>query len=265
MSRGARPPHYSKLRCCRRPAGTADARRRHALCRLLIWPPSCCCLCRRSLRRVCQCWQELIDSPPLLRCVAVWLEADTYDDLSDSSCCSGGEWQPGPGGSQSLEWQPGPSSSAAEWAEPLDPAWRIAHVLDFWEWLRLRAAPHVEQLEVRLGWMGGLRDDDGEWERNVAAVTPMLRSTLRACTQLRVSAVPAPRMLHACLALPAWHCLPGAACCNTPASQRCCAAEPTPSLLHAPSCPTSPPPLCSTSGWLRSSSILSWSSAPMLT
>ena len=120
---------------------------------------------RRSLALVCRRWQQLVDSPPLLRRAALALKAvdPMQVVLLDSSDFSWVDWQT---------------------EEPQRP---VQHILACLSWFKDRAAPHVEQLSVSLGLLVH-EDVDGNREAAIGA----LFDGLRACSRLQVRALSCP-------------------------------------------------------------------------
>lgn len=146
--------------------------------------------CRLSLCRVCQRWHDLINGPSLLAHVSVQqLEArEPRDADMEQHSASEESWD-----------------YSQDWVKTDRP---VQHILDFFDWLERRAAPHVQSLDVGLGELA-LPGTEGEWSEE--SVTDELRCALRACTNLRVgrctvSLAPACRLLlllpHQLLPLP---------------------------------------------------------------
>lgn len=186
--------------------------------------------CRRSLRRVCRRWRDLIDSPPLLACVSVQLEAHDPRDAADSEEQSG---------SEGYDWD--------DWEAWGDMDRPIQHILDFCLWLERRAAPHVERLGVGLGQLA-LRFDR-ELESAESAALALCRA-LRACTKLQAraacgaAATAQPCVLQMQLQLSFCLCqLDCCCCCRCRRAQRAAAAatavaqsHPLPIHLPLPYC-----------------------------
>lgn len=109
---------------------------------------------------MCRLWRQLVDTPPLLRDVAVSFEAIN----------------PFYGPRPMYKWRGAPN----------DPARLIQHILACFRWLRKHAALHMQRLTVSLGRLGSFEDD--EENENPATVHAALCKLLKACKQLQVSA-----------------------------------------------------------------------------
>lgn len=108
---------------------------------------------------MCKRWRQLVDSPPLLRDISVFLAAinPLEDALVDSD-----------------------SPILHDWYSH-DPDQPIQHVLECFRWLRKHAAQHVQRLAIELGQLVV----EQEYE-NQEVVIDVMRNALRACTQLQV-------------------------------------------------------------------------------
>ncbi len=130
-------------------------------------------LCRRSLARVCRRWRQLVDSPALLRGVSVRLAA--VDKFNYSY-----EWDEDRSDSEDPGWHDMDLYADALYADPEMP---VRHIFDFCGWLQRRAAPHVQQLTVRLGELNLLGEPELSCDQSV---TSALRRAIKACTRLQV-------------------------------------------------------------------------------
>lgn len=160
---------------------------------------------------MCKRWRQLVDSPPLLRDISVFLEAinPLEDALVDSD-----------------------SPILHDWYSH-DPDQPIQHVLECFRWLRKHAAQHVQRLAIELGQLVV----EQEYE-NQEVVIDVMRNALRACTQLQVGCA----LRAVARALFFWEAVAGGNCCAAHICQAASAAH----SHHWQQCsisPTRSPPL----------------------